>query len=1815
MKRKNKFILGTAGLALSLMALGGGMYGLNTETKTASADTVATSPYCLTNGITTSDGKSSLGSPSNFDVYMKASRSSGSATIANGYTSNWSQYYVMVDAIDVTEHLRLDLYRGNSLYQAIDVSGDADITTNFGGLPSGTYTLRYECRYKKNIFTSNVYYIYEYVFEVDIDKPTYTLTAGTGTGVNSYYTNKNITYTASDPNLSYIRYKHGSDGEYKYSYSGTAVTVLANEENNGFWFFQAYDRLANATSIVNRYIDTIAPTGSVETQDRDIISNGGATNRPFIYNPTDAGSVATVEYKSPKVTSWTKYPGDTSILTSDGWYYFRATDGAGNISDEYRVYYDTTKPLGAVFDSATAKGSGSITNKSYIKYKASDSGSGIDRVYVKKPGSSSFVSYTNDSQLTAEGKYYFKAYDKAGNVTATTHEITLDLTAPVGQLKANGVNVSNNSYTSKAFNYSATDAVGVAILQMKRPNSTNWETYTAGTDITGAEGWYSFRAIDLAGNVSGDSNIFYDVSKPTMTLIGANIGGSGTVLTSGGVAGSECIRATAIDTGSGIASIRVWGDNYSSAVSYVAGTELTKEGRYYFDATNKAGITSDTYRIVLDKTAPNGVLYANGIKVNSGTVTNANEIMYMSNDSLTGVESCFVKKPNTSVFVAYSPATELTEVGKYEFYSVDYAGNQSAVSTITIDRSIPTAQLYADGTTITNGSYTNKQYIKFVSNGTCYVKKPGATSYISYVSGTEFYEAGRYEFYSESEAGSRTENYVLVVDREPETIMVNRVNSGLKWYEYSLSWLKWNPNENAPVTRITINGYDYEFGSTIYTLAGKTYEVVGYDAAGNTWTTTIKGGTVDVPTITIQKTYWEVTHFYSGEVSAYNNYEDAVNNAMSMERAQCEFKTWNTESWDQGVAMDTKDSVNAKNGTYYLYKSEDNPDKKVAYFTQERLDEVARKYAEKEVKAYYYWEKLPVNAEDSKFHAYTDENKIVATEVRLREGLIYTLDGVGYTELTITEPGAHTLLIQDGYGGSVEFEIYILDSASTIQYALGNNSPSTAEFDRTYYFKDRVTVSVPFEGDEFAMFAVYNKKGDLIGYFDIDNACYIEESGSYTAVAYNHYGTSKTFSFVVSMNAPEITITEITEAKHLDVAITESVDKESNITFLEIMKSVDGGETWEILTQDDYGTVINVDTLNYKFRTSGIYRVTVMDEFRTGIDAIVCEESYVQAEPVGVLEGVESGGITNTAVSYTWTDEAVVTLTKNGEEIKYVSKQKLTEDGDYVLTISNYDGYMERITFTIDTVAPEITLDGVEEGGIVNVDVSASFEDGATVELFKNGESLNSYLGGTKVTEDGAYRLVVKDKAGNESAVEFIIDKTVDWNININEQGLANSVTATANESVMVKLLKDGGEVEYTLGDEITLPGAYTLTLMDSLGNTASRSFTIVQAIVKEFAYDFNRMPNFETVLISGEVRDTNYGILRLTEDGVYEIGVVAAGETYSFTVTVDGTAPAIVLNGTENGKTTKNNVSITTTDDGVQVTLYLNDEEIEYTLGGVLTAEGEYRAVAVDLANNSMEVSFAIDKTAPVITLTGVENDGATNGNVSIQVDDGTVIVYLNDGAIEYVFGNELTAEGVYFVQAWDAVGNVAEAAFTIDKTAPAITLKGVANAGKTNGNVTITVAEDTAELKVFLNGKEITYKLGKELKDEGAYKVTAKDALGNTAEATFTIDKTAPTIILNGVENGGSVKGSVSISDLSETATLKVTKDGEELAYNLGDELKEAGMYEIIVTDESGNVSEYAFEITKGMSGLVITGIVIGSITLLGGAVFIILKKRGVI
>lgn len=82
-------------------------------------------------------------------------------------------------------------------------------------------------------------------------------------------------------------------------------------------------------------------------------------------------------------------------------------DRSGNATPTVSITLDKSAPVGTLYAGTSSRSSGSYTNASYIKYTASDSVSGVSAIYVLKPGSSSYVSYTSGTQLTAEGTYYF----------------------------------------------------------------------------------------------------------------------------------------------------------------------------------------------------------------------------------------------------------------------------------------------------------------------------------------------------------------------------------------------------------------------------------------------------------------------------------------------------------------------------------------------------------------------------------------------------------------------------------------------------------------------------------------------------------------------------------------------------------------------------------------------------------------------------------------------------------------------------------------------------------------------------------------------------------------------------------------------------------------------------------------------------------------------------------------------------------------------------------------------------------------------------------------------------------------------------------------------------------------------------------------------------------------------------------------------------------------------------------------------------------------------------------------------------------------
>ena len=1361
----------------------------------ASAATVTT-PVRTTYGNYTYDGSTYSGYPSSyFKVTMHGASTSGTSTMYNDELTSWTWYYIKVVDVDIRKHVSFKLYRNNSLYSSKSLEDDGDLTLYSGSLPDGEYRLEYVCNIG-NLF-SNRDYTYTYRFEVDKTAPTATLKAGGSTISDGAYTNKQVVYSATDSNTVRIRVMSPSASSYATSYN-SSYTVAATSANNGWWYLYALDPMDNSTSAKSFYMDTVAPVGKVTNANGSTISNGGYTNSAVKYTATDTGGVSYLQVKTPGSSSWSSYTSGTSLSSAYGWYTFRAVDKAGNISTEYKVYYDAGVPTGTLYGGTTSKSSGSYTNASYVKYTASDSYSGIANIYVRMPNSSYYTAYSSGTQLATQGTYYFYCVDKSGN-TSSTVSITLD------------------------------------------------------------------------------------TSKPTGTLYG--------------------------------------------------GTSV----------------------------------------ISSGGSTNASYIRFVPSDNI-GLSTTYVKKPGASSYVVYTSGTQFTAEGTYSFYSTDLAGNSSSTYTIILDRQIPTAQLYVDGKPIDNNSYTNGEHISFECDENCFVKLPDSETYVEYLSGVEYYKPGRYVFYGVSDAGNNTGYFTITIDRTVKTVNISNLTDGNTNGDVQITWTDGDATLYAPIKSVTINGESYTKGEVVYTIDTGVYKVVVTDRAGNTWSTEFSSTKKNIMTDTLQKEYYEINDA-DGEFFAFASYESALGFAKARENGFVRKGEWKSESWDTGIAMDAIDAANAVNGEYFIYKKSGNPDEWVAYFTVERLNQVIEEYAKVGIESYYYWEKAPATIADGEnLFAYSDSKNILANSVTLGDNIGATINGEEIVDTVFATEGKHLLIVSDDWGNTCEYNLTIVRVTPDIHYVVGEGNDNTVTFDRVYHFKDQVTVSISDGFDEMAMFSVYDEEGNLLGHFSIGETFILTESGTYTVESVNHAGVSEEFNLIISRNAPKVEISENTDDKQLIIEIIKSVDDESHIQTLEIYKSTDGGNTWVLVEKDDYGTVVSLENLTYKFRTTGIYKATITDEFRTGIDEVTAQHDYVQENPTGTLNGVVNNGYTNGTVTFEWDDEAIVVLTKDGTVVEYASGDELTEDGVYTLTFENFDGYKASYTFTIDKAAPVIATEGANHKESVNEDVKVFYtEENLKAEIFKNGKSLGEYTSGNPVSADGIYRIVVSDLAGNKVEVEFTIDKTVDFAINVNDKGLSNSVIATANETVTVTLLKNGEKIDYVLGSAISVPAEYTLAITDSLGNHEEISFKVVESLVKEFTHNFDDVEGFGGVTVNGEDKRLNYGTLELKEDGVYEVGVIVGGNTYLFKVTVDGTAPTIPLNGVENGGSTKDAVTIGNPSEDATVKVTLNGEPVEYTLGDEITEPGEYKVTVTDEIGNTAEYSFTIEKTISAGAIIGI--------------------------------------------------------------------------------------------------------------------------------------------------------------------------------------------------------------------------------------------------
>jgi hypothetical protein len=402
---------------------------------------------------------------------------------------------------------------------------------------------------------------------------------------------------------------------------------------------------------------------------------------------------------------------------------------------------------------------------------------------------------------------------------------------------------------------------------------------------------------------------------------------------------------------------------------------------------------------------------------------------------------------------------------------------------------------------------------------------------------------------------------------------------------------------------------------------------------------------------------------------------------------------------------------------------------------------------------------------------------------------------------------------------------------------------------------------------------------------------------------------------------------------------------------------------------------------------------------------------------------------------------------------------------------------------------------------------------------------------------------------------------------------------------------------------------------------------------------DSTSISTFDNIAIYGSSlynNETIYGTIFLNDSN---INIDLSGCIYSHTV-------KIINKTTGTSYDCPNNVTTLNLflSDGIY---YLTDKYTVANTTGTSTHEVyEHSFISYDIV---------IDTTAPSVSVSNVTNGGFTNKNVVVSWNNtlGGAGSIGRTHADDEIFGNysmstssipntattaisngqTFSSPGHYRVQISDKAGNTSDYTFTIDKTAPAGSLSGVANSGFTNSNVSFswntgiagieyqrTRTEDTISAyysistgTTFPTSAITAISNGQSFSNPGHYLIKIQDSAGNYTNHTFTIDKTAPTGSLSGVANSGFTNSNVSFSwntDISGISYQRTRGEDNITAYysmstgtnfptsattaiSNGQTFSNPGHYIIKIQDSAGNYTNHTFTIDKTAPSGLLSGV----------------------
>ena len=401
-----------------------------------------------------------------------------------------------------------------------------------------------------------------------------------------------------------------------------------------------------------------------------------------------------------------------------------------------------------------------------------------------------------------------------------------------------------------------------------------------------------------------------------------------------------------------------------------------------------------------------------------------------------------------------------------------------------------------------------------------------------------------------------------------------------------------------------------------------------------------------------------------------------------------------------------------------------------------------------------------------------------------------------------------------------------------------------------------------------------------------------------------------------------------------------------------------------------------------------------------------------------------------------------------------------------------------------DKTPPTISLTGDTETPLQSASLTAATDEEAVIAYSLDNQVWTEYAGALEVTANGTYYFKATDASGNTGTAEITFanidaeapvisaiaaDKTAPTNQPV-------TVTASFSDNVALasKLYRigDGDWTDYLDGVVVTDNATVAFRAVDTAGNETLAQYEVGNIDKTEpeapvASADITVATNQDvtvTAVFSDDSAVREYSLdgmtwqayteaVKFTENGSVSFrGTDEAGNVSAVTEfivgNIDKTEPEAPVASAD--------VTIATNGDVLVSATFSDDSAVrEYSLDGKtwqayteavkFTENGSVSFRGTDEAGNASAVTeFTvgnIDKTEPVITLTGDNQSSVKQSSLAAESDDGSEIFYSVDNQTwtKYEGMLEVTTNGTYYFKATDAAGNTGTAEIVFANILPA--------------------------------------------------------------------------------------------------------------------------------------------------------------------------------